>query len=320
MEMKNFLRICLVYFFLFCVSLSVFPEGEKELTKEELFQIYSNKLKQLNLSTVNLDYVRLDEFSVVYNTDEYGRKIPILGCKDAKFAMEIDPFTGRILSCTNRFINEKVHDDPNAPLFKGGSKPYRKKEDIIREAETYLKILCDGFPEEAFFNDASYDVGVWPKADYSYEGGWGVDWKRRADGYVYYYDSIGISVHEKYGLWGYNYNFFSLYHPPQKINITKDQAVEIAKKNIDKIMHSPLLGGWYDGYKAGELDSVELMIVNPNYIHIFKKNYVPIPVPDAKLGWVARFICVTNKNRPSTQLLPTEIWIDAETGELLGGG
>ncbi|MDD4894773.1 MAG: PepSY domain-containing protein [Candidatus Omnitrophica bacterium] len=295
-------------------------ETKKELTKEELFSIYSNKLNQLKLSMANLDNVKIDNFNVYYNEREDRRRIPDVGCKGFEVSMKLDPITGVVLYCSNDYILKKI-TAPDAPIFKGGAKPTKNKNAIIKEAEGYLKILYGTIPQDAFFDKAEYNANMGPDTTHSYEGNWAVDWGRKTGGYVYQFDSITVVVHEKYGFSGYGYNFFSDSPKSLIVDVTKERAIEIAKPFAKKMAR-------FFGCKLGDVVSAEPMITNPNFFkgqfaegfrRIGIKDYSKYPASYSRLAWIVSFswgydkIFTKNYN-------PMTVWIDAETGEVLGGG
>lgn len=313
---KTYLLFLIVFLFSFVRQLSA---EESTLSKQALFDIYHSTLKELNLPTVDMDKVKYEGFLAVYNPDMHGSKvlIPIVGCKEDGFEMRIDPITGKILTCHSDFIQEKVIGR-NAPLFEGGAKPSKKKEDIMRLAEDYFKILNNGkTPKDAYFMEASYDVGRWKDTKRSYEGSWNVFWGRKEGEYKYKIDRIGVHINEKYGLESYGNHFYSDYHPPKNINISEGLAIKTAEKNINKIIRSIFFEGAFSGYKVGKMTSAELMIINPNYAHKKKTYEGDWELPYARLAWVVKFQCIPKGGGPTVSC---EAWIDAETGEVLGGG
>src|SRR3989338_1629470 len=137
---------------------SALCEIKKEFTKEELYSIYSNKLKELNLSTVDADKIRYDTFDAGIET-EWGRKVWDVACLHSGIGMKIDPFTGALIGLNNYYILRKT-TGPTTPVFEGSAKPARNKQEIIKEAEGYLKILYGGIPQDAFFDKAEYNANM----------------------------------------------------------------------------------------------------------------------------------------------------------------
>lgn len=305
--MKKTLFILVFLFLVASNSNILFGEDIHYLSKEELFVIYSTKLKSLNLPTLNLSNVKPDDFLIVNDIASNGRKVATVGCKNCGFGMEIDAVNGKILFCINHVILEN-----NKNLDKGDSKPKKTKEEIIKQAEEYVKILIGEMPKDTGSVTANY-INPTCKVE------WHVFWDRREGEYKYCSDSFGVTIDEDYGLSSFGYNFFSDYIPPKQIDISKEKAIEIGKKNINKIMHSPNADGRFNSYKTGEVKSAKLWIVNPNYFHI-KGEYSFTNKPYARLAWAVDFACVNKKTDKEDGFKKVSIWIDAETGEILGGG
>lgn len=288
-----------------------FSEEQHGLPKEELFKIYSTILKALNLPTVPVDAIKYEDFLINYNTKDYGKKIPVVGCKNDDFEMEIDPSSGKVLFCYNRFIEKNVYGK-DSPVFEGEAKPTKNKEEMIKLAENYIKIINVGMPEDAVFKEADYVVSNWRDTKHSYEGEWHVYWTRMAGQYECP-DVIAVSINEKYGLESYNWAYFWEYDPPKKEIISKEKAIEISKKYYDKIT--------YKGFELkGPIDA-GLYIIQANKPTPLNKSYVPKSRYHARLAWVLRF--ENNWKDPNSNLKSTsyrQLWIDAETGEVLGGG
>ena len=310
----------LIFITLLCILIAepnnIFGQNQHKLSKEELFDIYCKKLKELKLPTVNMEGIKISEFNVVYDYDDSFQKyIPRVGSEKTKFSMSIDPDTKKVIKCHNGSARDYE------TLFEGGAKPTKNKEDIIKQAKSYLKIIYGEIPKDASLDEegSEYIVTFWQDSKYSYEGDWVVYWQRKEGNYFYMNDCIGMTINERCGLVGYGYNFFSQYHPPKQINITKEKAIEIAQKHINDIINNPYWGGGYEKYKIGDIHSAELMIVNPNYITKRRKDFDPRPSPYARLAWVVSFNWLDRKTSKKITKLPPQVWIDAETGELLGG-
>ena len=294
---------------------SCFCEDNQELSKEKIFQIFEGKAKELNLPLVNTNKIRYSTFST--QTSVYHKKAWNVGCLHCGITMDITTDSGRIIDLFTNANFRKIDET----TYTEEPKPTKSQEDMVKEAERYITIINGSFPKNVCFSEAKFipdTAGL--KSGYYHDGSWTVVWHRVEGEYKYLWDYISLGIHEKYGLDAYHYELFSEYHPPKQINLSKEKAISIAKKNINKIMRSPMVGGWYEGYKAGEIKSAELMIVNPNYVHIPRKDYSPTPQPYARLAWVIHFTSIEKETNKEGMLSTSMIWIDADTGEVLGGG
>jgi len=310
--------------FLFATVFSIFnqalcePAQKHKFTKDEMVSICFDKLKKLHLQEIDFDKINKSSLQYDYKYDErFRKKFFVIKRKENGFEMEIDPDIG----CVRGLMITGIRDYKT--LYKEGAKPKKRKEEILAQAKNYLKIINGAIPSNAFLSEAEYVLSFWRDATYSYEGEWAVYWERREGGYKYFNDSIIIYINERTGLSKYGYNFYSQYCPPKQIHITKEKAIEIAKKNVNKIIRSPFFAGAYHGCKAGDIQSTELMIVNPNYSHSIVSLTKGMDIfnnPSARLAWVVDFACIDNKTGNKTTTPGVMVFIDAETGEVLGGG
>lgn len=124
-----------------------------------------------------------------------------------------------------------------------------------------------------------------------------IKWVRKEGGYKYHDDWILLGVDPYTGeLLGYHKNHFSNKPVSLTVKVEKGQAAEIAGKFAETI------GFKLDGIRE------ELMLVNPNYR--WTKEVKKMPSPDVRLAWVFSMQKTEGEG---------EIWIDAVTGEVLGG-
>lgn len=276
-----------------------------------MIDICFTKIRELNLPGVDVDKINKSSLNIYSEYEERFKKEIFTIRSDNKkayFAMEIDPDSGLILGLVFPHASNPSKQD---------EKPTKKKEEMLAQAENYFKILHRDIPANAFFMPKEALLQFHSDA-------WHFGWGRKEGEYKYMLDCILISINEKNGLVSYGYNFYSQYHPPKKIRITKEKALQIARKNVNKIMRSPLYAGGFEGTKAGDVKSAELMIVNPNYSHSLvislAKGMNTFDNPYARLAWVVDFACLNKKGSRKTGIAGIMVFVDAETGEVLGGG
>lgn len=319
MKNRSFIFLFVLFFYILSFS-SIYPNGQSKsgLDNNQLASIYLNTLNKLKLPGIEADKINTSKLEFIYRKDDDNPNITIadIRCDRTNKALDmvIDSRSGKIMHCDNVFALYEL----DKSMHEGADKPTKKKEEVLEEANKYVIAINGKLPEQAFFKECEFIVSGWYDSKHSYDGAWVVRWGRKEGTYRYKEDYIALGIYEKYGLEGYTYDFFSDYHPPKKLNIPQSQAIETAQKNINKIIHSSYFAGTFNGYKVGKIDSSELMIVNPNYAHKKMFNNRIHPDPYARLAWVVRFGCI-----PKTKDFPAgglcEIWIDAETGEVLGG-
>ncbi len=309
--MKNII-IPLTLVAILTVNYSLAQDNVK-LSKEQMFKIYSEKLAELKLPTVDLNDVKALTFKFREETDLYERKIIEVGCQRARFDMDIDPYTGKIYACFNFSIGDITEYEKNIPLFTGNPEPFKKKEEIIKEAENCLKILNNGtMPNNIQFKEARYYEGGWRNRMHPFMGEWSVIWIQMEGPYVL--GDIRMGINEKYGFSGFSDNRYSIYYSPKEIKITKEKAIEMANKDIAKIIPQ--------GYKIEGQPSAELKIVNQNSLaREINPNYIKHPKSYARLAWEVKYNCVSVvilKDGSKLEPCKAAIWYDAETGEVLG--
>ncbi len=294
---------------------NAYSQTEVRLSNERLTEIYFNTLKKINSPIIDIDKIKstdLDIYSSKNENDPKKRTITIQSYK--ALSVEADPYSGKIIGVNNNAVTKHwtVHEDKD--------KPTKNKDWAQAEAEKYLIVLFGQIPANSYLKDIKFLIGGGPDNKHSYDGGWFVWWGRKEGEYKFREDVIAVDVYEKLGFGGYTDYFFSDYHPPKNININKNQAIQIADKNINKIVRSPFFREFNRDYKIGKLDSAELIIVNPNYasiksgdLHAFANTK-----PYARLAWVVKYNNIANPSSGWPDAF-FGIWIDAETGEILGG-
>lgn len=306
---KNILisiSICLL--FVMCVASCV----NAQIDTEYLINSAIEKINELGLYGKNIDKINKSILRIKRYDWEYNKTVQILDVLFTDYSgFYINASTGRIIELFNK---------TPTTIHEGEDKPKKPKEEIIKQAEKYFKIINGEIPKDAFFYDCEFLVPGWNDTKHSYDGEWFVFWGRKAGDYAYKEDWIKVIINEKYGLVGYYYKFFSEYSPPKKINISQDRAVETARNSMRSIIYSPYFEGNFHEYEVGKYDSSKLMIVNPNYSHRKgPQGMNTSPKPFARLAWVVVFECVPKTKTIELPAGYCETWIDAETEEVLGG-
>jgi len=155
--------------------------------------------------------------------------------------------------------------------------------------------------------ETSQPVNYFPDSPGSVE--WKVRFRRVHNGFLFKYDPIVVSLDPEDGsLMGFGYHFRSPLPESTRVVLTQEQAVEIARDYGD-----------YLWSQTGELMWARLEIVQPNeYWEYSDVGYwiyweigavAPTPI-SSRLAWVVAF------DSPWSR---TEIWMDAELGDILGG-
>jgi len=130
---------------------------------------------------------------------------------------------------------------------------------------------------------------------------WRVTFKRMYNGYPYSNDGALVTLNPSDGsLVGFGYHFKSPKPLSTDVKVDKAAAVECARTYMAEM-----------GYGIGMPTFAELLIVQPDdYWEYIDTGDMAEPQDIAQLAWVLRF------NAPWDV---TEVWVDAENGNILGG-
>lgn len=311
---KNYLTHSIVFLIILFSLQPLYSKSESRLSNGQLAEIYFDTLKKINSPAFDTTKLKTSDLKFRIHKDDNDPKKQLVGIRSYEaIDLMMDPYSGKIIDCYNYVAEE------NKTIHDGADKPAKDQNWALKETERYLVLLNGEVPKNSFLKDVKFSVDGWFDSKHSYDGEWSVCWGRKEGEYKFREDLIAVRINEKRGFHSYHYSFFSDYHPPKKVNIIKDQAIRFADKNVNKIVRSPFLRELYRDYKIDNLDSAELMIVNPNYAHKLKYNDYSDPKPYARLAWVVKYHVLAN---PSSGWADGffEVWIDAETGEILGGG
>ena len=130
---------------------------------------------------------------------------------------------------------------------------------------------------------------------------WEFRWPREKNGYKFHDDFILLGIDAFDGqIIGYNYNWFSDEPASTAVTVNESDAGAVAAKTASE-------NGF--GSKAG---NGRLVIVNPNYK--WTPSFVEMPPKETRLAWDFAF-----ENNDSLGVHAAEIWVDASTGDMLGG-
>ena len=180
---------------------------------------------------------------------------------------------------------------------------------------------------------------------------WEVCWRRAKNGIPWLDDGIQVSMYEKGGLISFGIHCYSQDFEPDtgKVRITEKQAIEIATASAGQIVRKfGHRGEWFDGYMIaglwqfppGQKDAFGnpsracgLLVVNPNYILDDKRSlwrkecaqetWGPGEGTECRLAYVVMFKASYKDEMAGADFfqepVPVNVYIDAESGEVLGG-
>jgi hypothetical protein len=287
-----------------------------------LIEQYNLLIKQLSLVT-KIDGCTYSNLKPTISEMKYDASLDtFIRTIRGPIKMDLDAYTGEAYFIYNDVIAEKIFDPKQ---FEPANKLHTKTEDEVKAiGEDILKKIPRRETSGVQLELIKFDLD-------KRKGEWFVQWHRTHNGYQYIDDWVQILYHEKYGLASYSSGFTSTSCPTEvKIQEeeAKKKALSIAAEAIRSDLPMPSMGQsykqWFNNFKLGEISRSELFIINPNYLFTEKSSTdISKRIRNARLAWV---ICINapliNKVGPKGEILAgtvISIWIDAATGEMLGG-
>jgi hypothetical protein len=259
------------------------------------------------------------DLPVEYSLDgRYGERVAILDKRNSPVEFRFSLTSKEIL----RFTNYTVYGT-NERLYKEKPQPTWPTEKAVSVAEGFVRALLGEFPKSLSLVKAEY---YWPTRNppYYYEGEWFLEWARRdSEGHLFAGDRVIVRIIEAQGPYLASIELVSNYEEKGLKPIAKETAIEKALPAAKEIMNCPAVGGWFAGLSITGAPLAELRIVNPNHItHAKSLEEIGHGDQKARLAWVVTYP-VKYAGPPQSGPVPTsgdvEVWIDAETGEFLGG-
>ena len=298
---------------------------QKALNDKELMGKYRDLCTELELTTVIEGIEGYSQEGILYKK-EYS---DIFDCWTAEITgavdMKLDLQTGHLLKIFNSLILNKIYGD-NSLKDPYEGKPKMDKEQVVEKVEKYIRII-EG---EQKYKTKLIEV-IFSKQG-NLRGNWILRWKRYHDKYMYYEDRIELDLNETYGIVTYANHCISDIPSTVEVKIFEEEAHEKAIEFANNLISSKkIFSGagvsfkkWFRDFIIGSVISSELLIVNPNYLLTDKSTYMASNrIRKANLAWAvtveAKYI---GKTGPKGETLGNKkilVWIDAATGEILGG-
>ncbi len=219
--------------------------------------------------------------------------------------------TFEVVSFQRDFPSEEYIDCDTPP------KPKWQTDQAINEARTWVKSILGNVPQNVGKPRAEYAPGLnLPKYQ---EGTWTVSWPRiDSHGHLFAGDVVNVILSEKFGLIALSYIFNSKYTDGQKVLVSREQAIEAGRSAAQQLLGSPLTADWSGGMSLRPAATATLWVVNPNHLLQYKSfEDMATTTGDAtaRLAWIVEYR-VENAQGMGRYV---DVWIDAETKEILGG-
>jgi len=260
----------------------------------------------------------------------YREKVVVLG--DSRSPVEIKILTGsrKIVFFNNCAAYERAFGE-GARRYDSPRKAKWSRDKAVVIARGYVEALLGEFPKNLHLAVARFKQNAEsPKGgpDYYYAGDWFIGWARTdSHGREFMNDGVVVQMTEECGPEGIGVNLFSRHTegPTATPTVSRTAAIEKSRALAEEIMSSPLGRKFFRNYELRNKLAAELKIVNPNHItRLHSTDELGDPGDqNARLAWMVTWQAVYTGLLGEGGLRPTDskvsVWIDAETGESLGG-
>lgn len=278
--------------------------------------------KEEGLPTIAVD--PSPPFELALNV-RYGAQVGIVGNRLGSPA-EVE-FVGREAQPV-LFLNRQGSDavtGKDAKLYDAGPPAQWSREKAVGVATRLIRLFVD----DARFSQLKLRKArfVYPsmEGERYYLGKWFVEWVPTSrEGDELPNDRAAITLSELCGLVVLSVEWASTYEGRPSKLLDKDKAIGLAMPYSAKVADSVPAQAWLGKLSLERGTGADLRIVNPN--HILKmKSLEDLGNPGdrrARLAWVVTFGAkrdtrLKGESRPGS--VEVRVWIDAETGEFLGG-
>jgi hypothetical protein len=220
------------------------------------------------------------------------------------------------------FTNDRIFDDlfgtNKGKLYDQPTKPQWTAEHAIEVAKNFLPLVFDrkdiilGKPYAKYI----HQFEQMPKY---YTSFWRVGWNRvDAQGHLFTpLEDVWFDIDESRGVFYARIRFPSEYQEESGPVLKSDDVLAVAQKAAVQTTAWPLVANYFrDGKVDPTPHSVTLGVVTPNHL-LTSKEILLKHDKQARLAWIFAF--AWHPNDGPKQIKPIYVWIDAHTGEYLGG-
>ncbi len=303
--------------------------GDSLATREECVAIASNLIQRCDQFMLSGGFSQkaspIPDLPFCYERNEYYvEPMAVLGNYNSPFRIEILARTRKLHGFTN-WAADKAAYGPVARLFDARRQPKWTQEYAVEVAREFIVALLGEFPPLIRLDEARYE---YPAAEgrRSYTGTWCIRWARvDSKGHPFAKDCVKAFLTEEHGPYDAVIWLQSDYEEPGTNLISRGDAIEKAYAPAREIMRWAPNAVNYSNHVASGTPQAALQIVNPNHMTRCKTIEEAAKAWDrsARLAWVVSFR--TKYDGPAGNEGPwsvdrgVRVWIDAETGEFLGG-
>jgi hypothetical protein len=230
----------------------------------------------------------------------------------------------RLTDYTNSLLSDLMYGH-DAPLYDQPDVPKWSVDQAIQIAAAFRNILVDptaatlGKPSARYVHTARQG----PK---SYVGEWMVSWPRvDSQGHPFYGDHITIQIPEGYEPLGAGIDLTTPFVEEKGKPMAESKALANARSNItwtrsaEEKLAAALSHDDYDTIVDHKVIGANLMIVIPHW-RSWGDFFAARSSPSARLAWIFWFEPI-HKGKPSSPTYDDRfaVWIDAYTGDVIGG-
>jgi hypothetical protein len=214
----------------------------------------------------------------------------------------------------------------NARLYDEPTKPSWSPEAARALATRYIRaFIGDEKLRSLRPSQPTYEHPMQESPRY-YVGEWWVSWRRvTPEGHEFSNDCACVMLSETHGILCYRLSCHSIYEGRPRKRLNKEDCLALAEPCAKKVAGSIPARAWFRKLEVGGRTGAHLKVVNPNHIDRMR-NLEELGNPGdqrARLAWVVTFAASYPYNvegEPDTRRQgEIRVWIDAETGEFLGG-
>ena len=287
--------------------------GQQVLQRVQGYYGQADLLKNVNIATLPMEADK--------NAGYHNEEVELGGFRDT-ILIDFDRSSSRLTS----FFNVALSNQPNPELGQPPKKIWNK-EQVQAKAERFVIAVLGKMPEEACKEAV---VEFTPQVLFARDGSkryrlgtWRVVWYRQnKQGVKFQYDTIIVQMIDGEEPLGLGYNFWSSYQDSDAQPIPAEKAMALAKEQAQKIMAWRPGAMWLQDFKLLDQPKSELQIVNPNHL-LSQSQVTGERDATARLAWVVTYPKIYTGTKGANGAAPPggyiEVWIDAETGEFLGG-
>ena len=249
-----------------------------------------------------------------YGTDNRQYQQEIIRVKDGNsYTLVFLKESGQLIEFSDENAYNKIFGK-EAPKYEKPPLPQWSSEKAIALAKPFLVV---------FLGEAKVFLSA-PQAKYGHplggrDGYWQVTWIRTdSKGRPFEYDeTVEINISESAGPLGGYIKLAAIYHEPTGEPLKETEVQEKAWKMAQKTLNwGPVKGMLDPGHLDPKPIRSELRVVRPNHLLDHKEVNTRADL-EARLAWIFWYAWRLDNN--PKQIQSVAVWIDAYTGEILGG-